>query len=150
MALLRMQCSFLVLAGVVMGEDRRPLDRQSDRQMRSTNSDVTLWATFQPHNKQQTFQRMAKPLQPLFRRSRQEQLTMRDARGNFLVAMERFLGAQKRLLGARKRFLGAREIFVAARERFLGTREYFLGASDNDNWLVKLNKHRQLFDGYPS
>ena len=142
MALLRMQCSLLVLAVVVMGENRRTLDRQPlhlSRQMRSANSDVTLWATFQPNNKQQTFQQMAKPLQPLFRRSRQEQLTMRDARGNFLVAMERFLGAQKRLLGARKRFLGARELFVAARERFLGTREYFLGASEDDNWLVDIN-----------
>ena len=68
---------------------------------------------------------------------------MRDARGNFLGAMERFLGAQKRLLGARKRFLGARELFVKAQERFLGTREQFLGAREEeeedrvqDNWLA--------------
>ena len=126
MALLRMLCSMLVLAVVLMGEDRRPLDLS--RQRRSTSSDVTLWATFQPHNEQER----AKPIQPLFRRTRQEQLTMRDARGNFLVAMERFLGAQKRLLGARKRFLGARQLFVRARERFLGTRENFLSVREEE------------------
>jgi hypothetical protein len=72
----------MVLAVVVMGEDWRPLDRQPlhlSRQSRRADKDLTLqrireptWSTFQPHAQQQR----TRPVQPLFRRGRQEELAV--------------------------------------------------------------------------
>ena len=121
-----MLCGLVVVLVVVVVMGRQPL--HLSRQSRREDAHLTLHGTFQPDTPQQ----LARPIQPLFRRGRQEQLAMRDARGSFLSAMERFLGAQKRLLGARKRFLGARELFLSARNRFMGAREHFVSGRGNE------------------